>query len=90
MALQPAERVVVDGALNEGLSLLQAGDAASRRQLLATPILAALTTPSAAQLWASLLEVAEGNLLSASAVATALIDACSAVAGTLFASAFGI
>ena len=50
----------------------------------------ALTTPSAAQLWASLLEVAEGNVLSVQAVASALLDACSAVAGTLFAAALGV
>jgi len=88
--LSAAELIAVDSALNEGLSLLQAGDAAARQQLLATPVLAALAVPSAAQLWASLLEVAEGSVLSAQAVTSALIDACSAVAGTLFAAALGV
>ena len=46
--------------------------------------------PSGAQLWASTLEVAEGEAQSAAAMANALINACSAVAATLFASAIGL
>ena len=89
-ALAPAESDGIDSALDEALSVLQAGGTDARRRLLDTPILAALTVPSGAQLWASTMETAEGEGQSAAAMASALISACSAVAATLFASAIGL
>ena len=89
-ALAPAESASIDNALDEGLSVLQAGGADARRRLLNTPMLAALMVPSAAQMWASTLETAEGEAQSAAAMASALINACSAAAATLFASAIGL
>jgi len=89
-ALAPAESASIDSALDEGLSVLQAGGADARRRLLNTPMLAALMVPSAAQMWASTLETAEGEAQSATAMASALINACSAAAATLFASAIGL
>ncbi len=89
-ALGQTESASIDNAVDESLSVLQAGGADARRQLLNTPMLAALTVPSAAQLWASTLEAAEGEAQSATAMANALINACSAAASTLFASAIGL
>jgi hypothetical protein len=88
--LQPAEGDRLGAAIDEGLSVLQAGGAEARQRLLATPMLAALVTPGAAQLWASALEATEGDVTSAAAVASALINACSAIAAVLFAAAIGI
>ena len=88
--LDPAERAAIGAALEEGLSILQAGNAEARRALLADCILAALAHPGAAQLWASALEAAEGELESVEALAAAITSGCASIAGVLFASALGM
>lgn len=85
--LRPDEAAAMDDALDEALSVLQAGDAAARRQLLDTNALAALTTPSAAFLWASCVEATEGAVASVAALAAAVVKMCSEIAAVLFASA---
>ena len=90
--LQPDEAIAMDEALDEALSVLQAGDAAARRQLLDTNALAALTTPSpsAGFLWASCVEATEGTVASVAALAAAVVKMCSEIAAVLFASAMGL
>jgi hypothetical protein len=88
--LEPAERAALGAALEEGLSILQAGNTEARRALLADCILAALAHSGAAQLWASALEAAEGELESVEALATAITSGCASIAGVLFASALGL
>ena len=88
--LQPDEAIAMDEALDEALSVLQAGDAAARRQLLDTNALAALTTPSAGFLWASCVEATEGAVASVAALAAAVVKMCSEIAAVLFASAMGL
>ena len=71
--------------------MLQAGGVDTRRGLLQSNVLVALAKPPAAQLWACLLETAEGDMQqSIPAFASAIVDACSNVAAMLFASALGI
>ena len=89
-ALEPAERAAIGAALEEGLSILQAGDAEARRALLSSCILGALVHPGAAQLWASALEAAEGELESVEALAAAITSDCASIAGVLFASGLGL
>lgn len=75
---------------NEGLSILQAGGADARRQLLAGGMLTALAHPGAAQLWASALEAAEGEVQSVETLCIAVTEGCSAIAAVLFTSALGL
>ena len=85
--LSPSEAATVANALGEGLSVLQAGGEAARQQLLGTNVLVALTSQGGAWLWASTLEATEQPVASIGALATAIVDGCSAMAATLFASA---
>ena len=85
--LDPAEATAIDAALEEALSLLQAGGAAQRRALVATNVLIALTTAAAAQLWACAVDAAESAATSAEAFGSAVIDGCSALAVVLFTTA---
>ena len=80
--LDPTEAAALDAALEEALSLLQAGGAAQRRALVATNVLVALTTAAAAQLWACAVDAAESAATSADAFGSAVIDGCSAVLST--------
>jgi hypothetical protein len=88
--LTDSEHTTLIQALEEGLSVLQAGGVDTRRELLQSNVLLALGRPPAAQLWACALETAEGELQSVAVLANAIIDACSNVAAMLFASALGI
>ena len=85
--LDPAEAAAIDAALEEALSLLQAGGAAQRRALVATNVLVALTTAAAAQLWACAVDAAESAATSPDAFANAVIDGCSVIAAVLFTTA---
>ena len=85
--LSPSEAATVANALTEGLSVLQAGGEAARQQLLASNVLMALTSQGGAWLWAATLEATEQSVASIGAVATAIVEGCSAIAATLFASA---
>ena len=86
-ALTDSERTRLIEAVEEGLI----GGVDSRRGLLQSNVLVALAKPPAAQLWACLLETAEGDMQqSILAFANAIVDACSNVAAMLFASALGI
>ena len=80
----------LDTALEEALSVLQAGGAEARRQLLDADALHALATPSAAFLWATSLEATEDTVSSVSTMATAIVKSCSDIAAVLFASALGL
>ena len=85
--LTPSESSALAAALDEGLSVLQPGSRAPRQQLLLTAnVLTALATPSAAWLWAAAVEASESDPASVEALATAIVDSCSGVAGTLFVS----
>ena len=66
------------------------GDAEARRALLSSCILGALVHPGAAQLWASALEAAEGELESVEALTAAITSDCASIAGVLFASGLGL
>ena len=85
--LTATEAAALDAALEEALSLLQAGGAAHRRALVATNVLVALTTAAAAQLWACAVDAFESAATSADAFGSAVIDGCSAVAVVLFTTA---
>ena len=74
-------------ALDEGLSVLQAGGEAARQQLMGANVLIALTSQGGAWLWAATLEATEQPAASIGALATAIVEGCSAMAATLFASA---
>ena len=77
-------------ALATALSVLQSGDEAAQRRLLATDMATALLTPAAAQLWAVVVEAAvEGDVPNAAAFGAAVEAGASTIAGVLFASAFG-
>jgi hypothetical protein len=82
--LTPTELGTLEAALEQALSILQAGGAVAQRQLLATGILAALMDPGAAQLWASTLEGAESGTTDVGIIAQAIVDSCSAVSAALF------
>jgi hypothetical protein len=88
--LSPEESNIIAGAMEQGLLVMQAGDAAATQSLLEGGVLAALSNAPAAQLWACCLEVGERGLTSASAVAEALVNACSAITTVLFADALGL
>ena len=87
--LDATEAAAIDAAIEEALSLLQAGGADQRRALVATNVLVALTSAPAAQLWACAVDAAENAATSFDAFATAMIDGCSAVAAVLFTTALG-
>jgi hypothetical protein len=89
-ALQAGERAALRQALDEGLSVLQAGGSDARQQLLAASATVALASPGAAQLWACCLEACEGEVASVEALATAITAGCAAVAGLLLANAIGV
>ena len=88
--LSPSEREAVRQALEEGLSVLQAGGAEAGRSLLESNMLVALTRPPAAHLWASVLEASERGVSSLTALTAAIVDVCSDLAAMLFASALGL
>ena len=91
-ALSAEERQTVGAALDDALSIFQAGGAAARSAVLDAPMGEALINPGAAQAGASAGEVAtEGDAAqSVAALAAALVSACSTVAAVLFASAVGL
>ena len=84
--LDATERAALLRGLDDGLSVLQAGGADTRAQLLASNVLVALVTPSGAQLWACAAEAAEGQPTSVESLAGAIERCCSTMAGALFAS----
>ena len=85
--LSPPEAAALAAALDEGLSVFQAGGAAARQQLLATNVLVALTTQSGAWLWAATVEAVEQPTSSTALLAAAIVDYCSNIAAMLFADA---
>ena len=89
-ALQPDEAANLEGALDEALSVLQAGGVEARRQLLDANAPVALATPSAAFLWASSVEASESGTPSVAVLAAAIVKSCSEIAAVLFASAMGV
>ena len=87
-ALSPSERTTITAAINEGLGVLMPHDAAARqRELLASNVLSALTHQGMAWLWASVVEATSDQVSSVDAVATSIINSCSATAASLFAEA---
>ena len=84
--LDATERAALLTGLDDGLSVLQAGGAHARAQLLATNVLIALATPSGAQLWACIAEATDGQPTTVGAMALAIERCCSTMAGALFAS----
>ena len=90
--MEAEERTVLSSALDEGLSVLQAGNADARRSLLTEPsgLLSALAQPGAAQLWACCLEATEGDVESVASAAAAIVEGCSAVSVVLFTAAVGL
>jgi len=85
--LNAPEVATLAAALDDGLSVFQAGDAAARQQLLATNVLVALTNQSGAWLWAATVEAVEHPTSSIALLAAAVIDFCSNTAAMLFADA---
>ena len=85
--LSPPEVAALVAALDEGLSVFQAGDAAARQQLLAANVLAALTNQSGAWLWAATTEAVEHPTSTIATLAAAIVDYCSHTAAMLFADA---
>jgi len=85
--LSPPEAAALAAALDDGLSVFQAGDAAARQQLLAANVLTALTNQSGAWLWAATTEAVEHPTSSIATLAAAIVDYCSNTAAMLFADA---
>ena len=87
--LIPADRTSFTAAFNEGLRFLMPNDTAARRHdLLASNVLSALTHEGAAWLWASTIEATnDQEVASVSAMASHIINSCSATAASLFADA---
>ena len=85
--LLPAEVTAIDDALDTASGILQEGGAATRRALLQSNVLTALTNPGAAFLWATSVEKSEGGIASVDAFADGIISSCSDIASVLFASA---
>ena len=85
--LRADEADAVAAAIDEALSVLQAGDAAARSRLLAADLADALTVRGGAWLWAVAVEASASGATTASAIAAAITDGASAVAAMLFARA---
>jgi len=85
--LSASEAAGLAAALDDGLSVFQAGDAAARQHLLATNVLVALTNQSAAWLWAATTEAVEHPTSTIATLAAAIVDYCSNTAAMLFADA---
>ena len=86
--LQPEEQLALDGALEEGLSVLSAETAEARRQLLAATAIVALSNVGAAQLWACSLEACgDGEVESVAALAAEITAHCGTIASALLAAA---
>ena len=86
--LESEEKLALDGALEEGLSLLDAGTAEAQRQLLAASASVALSTFGAAQLWACSLEACgDGEVESVAALAAEITAHCGTIASALLAAA---
>ena len=84
--LSPSERSTITAAFTEGLSVLMPNDTeAMRQELLASNMLTALTHQGMAWLWASVVEATSDQVSSVDAVATSIINSCSATAASLFA-----
>ena len=88
--LDGAESAQLAQALEQSLNLLQAGGAEAQRQLLQTPLLAALVQPSAAFLVGMSAEAAESGIESVQEYGERVVTGCSAIAGALFTAAFGL
>ena len=90
-----AEAMTIDQALEEGLCLLlQQGSAEDRRVLLGAPMLSALSNPTAAQLWACIVDATESEVKDArkdaSALAATIVSKCTSIASAAFTSAIGL
>ena len=86
--LESEEQLALYGALEEGLSLLDAGTAEAQRQLLAASASVALSTFGAAQLWACSLEACgDGEVESVAALAAEITAHCGTIASALLAAA---
>ena len=86
--LQPEQQLTLDDALEEGLSVLDAGTAEARRQLLAATAIVALSNVGAAQLWACSLEACgDGEVESVAALAAEITAHCGTIASALLAAA---
>ena len=88
--LTSAENTRLGDTLAEALSVLQSGGDDARRQVLAAPMRRALLSPGAAQVWASAVEAAEGDVQTVSAFCTLLSNSASTIAGVVFATALGM
>ena len=84
----PDDRPTIAAALDEGMSLLMPTATAARRQeLLASNVLAALTHPGMAWLWASTIDATSSEVSGVTAMAISIVNSCSATAASLFAEA---
>lgn len=88
--LGSAEVTTVAESLEEALSVLQAGGAEARCQVLDTSLIVALASPSVAQLWACVTEgilEGEAGVGSAASLMNQVVTIASAVASAIFTSA---
>ena len=85
--LDAHEAAEVNAALDEGLSVLQAGGVTARQHLLSLPLSDALAAQAGAWLWASTLEATASNAPIVSTLAAAVVEGASAVAAMVFARA---
>ena len=84
----PDDRPTIAAALDKGMSLLMPTATAARRQeLLASNVLAALTHPGMAWLWASTIDATSSEVSGVTAMAISIVNSCSATAASLFAEA---
>jgi hypothetical protein len=89
--LLSTEVTAIHDALDTASGVLQEGDATTRRALLQSNVLTALTNPGASFLWAAAVERSEGGgIESVDAFTIGIISSCSDVASVLFASAMGL
>ena len=90
-ALQADEQTALASALEVGLSVLHAGTAEARRQLLAASAVVALSNAGAAQLWACSLEACgDGEVASVAALAVEITTHCGTISSALLAAALGV
>ena len=87
--LNASDIATINAALEDSLSVLQAGDAAERRAILETTMATAIVNTGAAMLWACVTDAVtdSGQMESASSFGLDLIERASTVASALFVAA---
>ena len=90
-ALQADEQTALASALEVGLSVLHAGTAEARRQLLAASAIVALSNVGATQLWACALDACgDGEVEGVAALAATITANCGTISSALLGAALDL